>query len=55
MAKLLDVKEASKLLSVSENTVRKWILQKRIPFVKIGTLVRFKEEDIIRISCEGLS
>lgn len=54
MAKLLNVQEASKILNASPNTIRKWVQQRRIPFVKIGTLVRFKEEDLIRISCEGL-
>lgn len=54
MAKLLNVQEASKILTASPSTIRKWVQQRRIPFVKIGTLVRFKEEDLIRISCEGL-
>ncbi len=55
MAKLYDVKEASKLLMIKPNTLRKWVQQKRIPYVKIGTLVRFKEADLIKISCEGLN
>lgn len=54
MAKLYDVKEASKFLHVAESTIRKWVVEKRIPYVKLGTLVRFKEEDLEKISCEGL-
>lgn len=54
MARLLNVKEAAKMLTVSPSAIRRWIIQRRIPFVKIGALVRFKEEDLIKISQEGL-
>ncbi len=54
MSKLLDVIEASKRLSVSPNTIRKWVQLKRIPYVKIGTLVRFKEDVIENIAQGGM-
>ena len=54
MAKLMNVNEASKQLNVSPNTLRKWVQLRRIPFVKIGTLVRFREQDIESIVQGGL-
>lgn len=54
MAKLYDIQDTSKILGVSVSAIRKWVIQKRIPFIRIGTLIRFKEEDLIKISQEGL-
>lgn len=54
MSKLLNVNQASVILNVSPNTLRKWIQTRRIPFVKIGTLVRFKAEDIEKIAQGGM-
>lgn len=54
MAKLLNVNEVASRLNVSPNTVRKWVLQRRIPFVKVGSLVRFNESEIEQIANGGL-
>ncbi len=51
---MLNVEDVAKRLNTSTATIRKWILQRRIPFVKIGSLVRFRPEDIDRIEREGL-
>jgi excisionase family DNA binding protein len=42
----LNVKEGAKVLNVSEHTLRQWIHQRRIPFVKLGKAVRFDPEDL---------
>ena len=54
MEQLLDCKQVSKVLSVSVNTVRKWVITRRIPFIKVGFLVRFKESDIKAILERGM-
>ncbi|MBN1270903.1 MAG: tyrosine-type recombinase/integrase [Candidatus Aminicenantes bacterium] len=43
---LLTVKELSSFLHVHPNTVYKWTDEKKIPFIKINGLVRFKEKQI---------
>lgn len=42
----LNVFDLALYLSVKESTVRKWVLLRKIPFVKIGKLVRFKKTEI---------
>lgn len=44
--KLLSPPEAAERLNVSLYWVRRAILQNRIPYVKVGRLVRFKESDL---------
>jgi excisionase family DNA binding protein len=46
LKELLNVKEGAKVLNVSEHTLRQWIHQRRIPFVKLGKAVRFDPEDL---------
>jgi excisionase family DNA binding protein len=43
---LLNTKEAAQLLILSENTIRMWIWQKRLPVVRLGRAVRLKRSDI---------
>ena len=52
--KLLNVKEVAEALGVKVPTVRKMVLERRIPFVKIGSLVRFKPETVRQIQEGGL-
>jgi excisionase family DNA binding protein len=42
----LNVKETSEYLNVSLHTIRKWVSQKRIPFVKLGDRIIFKLSDL---------
>jgi excisionase family DNA binding protein len=44
--KLVGIKDAAKLLSVSTSTLYGWVWQRRIPFVKIGRAVRFAISDL---------
>lgn len=41
---LLDTKEASLFLGISKNTLYEWVVQKKIPFIKVGRLTKFKKE-----------
>lgn len=43
---LLDVREAAAALGISRHTVRSWVFQRRIPFVRIGGAIRFRHEDL---------
>ena len=43
---LLKTKEAAQLLNLSENTIRMWIWQKRLPVVRLGRAVRLRREDL---------
>lgn len=52
--KLMDVKEVAEALGCKVPTVRKMVLERRIPFVKIGSLVRFKPETVRQIQEGGL-
>ena len=46
---LLRAKEAAQLLNVSENTVRMWIWQKRLPVIRLGRAVRLRRQDLEEI------
>jgi excisionase family DNA binding protein len=43
---LLDTKEASEFLGISKNTLYEWVLQRKIPYLKVGRLVKFRQEDL---------
>jgi len=43
---LLDTKQAAERLGISRNTLYEWVVQKRIPYIKVGRLVKFKKEDL---------
>jgi len=43
---LLSVKELSEYLGIKIHTIYTWVSQKRIPYVKIGSLTRF-DVDVI--------
>lgn len=48
-SELLTPVEAAGALNVKLSTIRAWILNKRIPYVKVGgKLVRFRRADIDR-------
>jgi excisionase family DNA binding protein len=43
---LLTVRESATLLRLSENTIRQWIWQRRLPVVRLGRAVRLKRQDL---------
>ena len=46
MERLLTVKEAAQYLGLKPQTLYLWVSRRRIVFVKIGRLVRFREKDL---------
>ena len=47
---LLDYSEAAKRLGIAVTTLRKWVSEKRIPYVKIGPRnVRFRPDDLLSV------
>lgn len=42
----LDVREAALYVNITERMVRSLVFQRRIPFTKIGRLVRFRPDDL---------
>ena len=44
-SELLTVPEAAALLRLKPSTIRAWVSQKRISYVKLGRLVRIKRSD----------
>ena len=43
---LLTAKEAAEFLCISENTIRQWIWQRRLPVIRLGRAVRLRREDL---------
>ena len=53
MQKLLTKTEIAELLNVSVSTIEHYVFFKKIPFIKIGKLVRFSEDEISKWVQEG--
>jgi excisionase family DNA binding protein len=46
MEQLLNIGEVEKLLNIKKSTLRAWIFGNRIPFIRVGRLIRFKPSDL---------
>ena len=46
MKELLTISQVSSLLKVRIWTLREWVSTKKIPFIKLGGLVRFDQNEI---------
>jgi len=46
LPELLTIAEAAAALRLKPSTIRAWILDRRIPFCKIGRLVRIRRADV---------
>jgi excisionase family DNA binding protein len=44
---LLSVPEAAELLGIKAWTLRQWLSQRRIAFVKVGRLTKLMQEDVV--------
>ena len=40
--------EAARFLGCTESTLRAWVSQGRVPYVKLGRLTRFLKSDLVR-------
>ena len=47
MQKLLKYEEMADLLGISHNTLRNWVSARRVPYVKVGKLVRFDPAQVM--------
>lgn len=46
---LLTIPEAAQLLRIQPTTVRSWVLHRRVPFVKLGRVVRIRKMDCLTL------
>ncbi len=46
--RLLDVREAAALLRVKAGTLYSWVSKGRVPFRKVGSLVRFHHDELMQ-------
>jgi excisionase family DNA binding protein len=46
MDKLLTIDELAEVLTVKKSTIYQWVHLGLIPHIKVGRLLRFREEDI---------
>ena len=53
MNALITYQELSKILKVSEPTLRRWVMNRQIQFSKIGKCVRFTPEDVAAIIADS--
>lgn len=45
---LLTLSQVANLLRVSDKTIRRWMLSKRLPHVRLGRVVRFRQDELLR-------
>ena len=46
MSKLLTMDEASEYLGISKLTLYGWVSERRLAYVKVGRLVKFKQDHL---------
>jgi excisionase family DNA binding protein len=42
----LGTDEAAEYLGISRNTLYEWIIQRKVPYLKVGRLVKFRKDDL---------
>ena len=52
---LISIKESAHRLSVSTSTMRRWIAQGRLPYVRLGRILRIRTADLSALVRIGLS
>ena len=45
---LINYKQASQYLRIAPTTLRRWVMQGKIPYIKLGRSVRFNPEELNR-------
>ena len=51
---LMTVEEAASYLRLAPWTLRHWVCQKKIPFVRLGRTVRFRRKDMERFVSQNV-
>jgi len=44
---IMTVPEAAKVMRVAEVTTRKWVAERRIPHIRLGSRIMIRERDVI--------
>jgi excisionase family DNA binding protein len=52
-SRLLTIEKAAEVLGVTPRMVRRLTASRRLPFVKVGRLVRFRDADLAKFIEEG--
>lgn len=47
--KLINQKQAAKILGISPQTLRRWVKDSKVPHVRVKTVVRFNEDSIKKL------
>ena len=43
---LMDMNEASEYLGIRKNTLYEWVIERKVPHVRVGRLLKFRREDL---------
>ncbi len=43
---LLDIKEVARYLHIAKSTLYRWVNQKKIKYIKVGSRVLFSQDDL---------
>ncbi len=49
----LSVREVAGALGLSESTIRSWLAQRRLGFVRLGRAIRIPVEEVERVLAQG--
>ena len=49
----LSVREVAGALGLSESTIRSWLAQRRLGFVRLGRAIRIPVEEVDRVLAQG--
>ena len=52
--RLVTVEEAAQLLAMAPSTIRKWLTQRRLTKVKVGSATRLRLSDVEAVVARGL-
>jgi len=47
MKNLLNINQAAEILNIKVPTIYRWVHERKIPYVKMGNKLRFKENDLL--------
>lgn len=53
MSKLLSVTEFADAVGLSPKTIRQWVWMRRVPYVRVGRAIRFRQQTVDEILNRG--
>jgi excisionase family DNA binding protein len=48
MENLLTIRELSKILKINKSTLYQWVNEGKIPYIRMGGIIRFRKNDIVK-------